>query len=96
MMYDGGFPFHGAGLVWLVIVALPFAIGLYFVAGRIGQNQLLWAILALIPVVNWFFAIYAFFATVLYALDRLNAMAPPAQGTMGNAPPQGTAGSPSP
>ena len=86
MMYDGGFGIYGAGLIWWVIVALPFAIGLYFVAGRIGQNQLLWAVLALIPVVNWFFVIYAFFVTVLYALDRLNAMAPTAQQPAAGAP----------
>ena len=86
MMYDGGFGFDGARLIGLVIIALPFAIGLYFVAGRIGQNQLLWAVLALIPVVNWFFVIYAFFVTVLYALDRLNAMAPAAQQPAAGAP----------
>lgn len=78
MMYDGGFVMPVGGLLWILIVSLPFAIGFYFVAGRIGHTPLLWAVLTLIPVVNWFFVIYAFFVTLIYILDRLNAM-PPAE-----------------
>lgn len=80
MMYSE----HGIGAVafipfvmWWALVALPFAIGFYFVAGRLGRSPMLWAVLSLIPLINVFFFIYAGFSTVLYALDRLNQLAPP-------------------
>lgn len=77
MMYgDGFFAFHTAALVPIILIALPFALGLYFVAGRMGRNQLLWGVLALIPFVNVFFYIYAMFSVLLYILDRLNQAAP--------------------
>lgn len=65
------------GILWLVVFTIPFAIGAYLVAGRMGRTQWLWALLAAIPFVNFFFMIYAFFAVLLYALDRLNQAAPP-------------------
>ncbi len=74
-----GFMSGPALLGWLVVV-LPFAIGAYMVAGRMGRTPWAWAILALIPVVNFFFYIYAFFAVLLYVLDRLNQSAPPPPG----------------
>ncbi|MFT5539803.1 MAG: hypothetical protein ACI82H_001327 [Alphaproteobacteria bacterium] len=77
MMYgDGFFAFHAASLISIIVIALPFAIGFYFVAERMGRQSLLWAALILIPVVNFFFMIYAIFSTLLYILDRLNQLAP--------------------
>jgi hypothetical protein len=77
MMYgDGFFAFHAAGLISMIVIALPFAIGFYFVAERMGRHSLLWAVLILIPVVNFFFIIYAVFSTLLYILDRLNQSTP--------------------
>jgi len=57
----------------MLFIAIPFAIGFYHVAGRMGRNQFLWALLSLVPVINFFFFMYAWFAIVLYVLDRLNA-----------------------
>jgi hypothetical protein len=62
--------------LWFFVISIPFAIGAYFVAGRMGRSQWVWAILAVVPVVNFFFYIYAFFAVLLYVLDRLNQTAP--------------------
>lgn len=73
MMYgDGFFAFHLAALIPYLVISLPFAIGFYFVAQRMGRPPLLWAVLALIPFINFFFWVYASFAVVLYVLDRLN------------------------
>lgn len=63
-------------LIMWTIMAIPFAIGAWFVAGRMGRSRVLWVILTLIPVVNVFFYIYAMFAVLLYVLDRLNQVAP--------------------
>ena len=73
MMYgDGFFAFHAATMIPFILFGLPFAIGFYFVAERMGRHPLLWAVLMLIPFVNFFFMIYAMFATLLYILDRVN------------------------
>ena len=61
----------------LLIMGLMFAVGFWLLAGRMGRNRWLWAILAIIPFVNFLFFFYTFFAVLLYALDRLNGVAPP-------------------
>ncbi len=63
----------------IFLMSIPFAIGAYFVAERMGRSQALWVVLTLIPFVNFFFYIYAMFAILLYVLDRLNGVAPPPQ-----------------
>lgn len=72
-MWGGGFLLAGGPLLW-IIAGIPFAIGLYHVAGRLGRSQPLWAVLSLVPFVNYFFWIYAAFVIVLAVLDRLNAL----------------------
>jgi len=72
------------------LFSIPFAIGAYFVAGRIGSNQVLWVVLTLIPFVNFIFYIYAMFAILLYVLDRLNAVAPPPPVAAAGPPQAGT------
>lgn len=64
-------------LIWMALFALPFAIGNYFLAGRMGKSQALWVILTIIPFVNYVFFIYVAYTVVLYVLDRLNQSAPP-------------------
>lgn len=71
-MMMGAFSFIPLLLIFLVFIA--FAIGFAIIAGRIGKSSVLWAILSLIPVVNYFFWIYAMFTILLYVLDRLNAI----------------------
>jgi hypothetical protein len=77
----GGKPMdHGAGLglislLPLIVISIPFAIGFFHVAGRVGKNPVAWAILSLIPLVNSLFWIYASFVVVLNILDRLPPLA---------------------
>lgn len=59
-------------LLLILLIAILFAVGFAKIAGRIGRSRALWAILSLIPVVNYFFWIYAAFVILLYMLDRLN------------------------
>jgi len=71
-MYEGGiyYPFW----ISIVLFSIPLAIGCYKVAERLGREKALWAILSLVPVVNYFFWIYVWFVVVLYVLDRLKAI----------------------
>lgn len=76
MMYGNGlFAFQTAALVPIVLFSLPFAIGFYIVAGRIGRYPLLWAILTLIPFINFFFFIYAMFTILIHILDKIEEAA---------------------
>jgi hypothetical protein len=59
---------------WLLMGAI-FAIGFWFVAGRVGRTRWAWALLSIIPFVNFFFFIYAFFRVLLYGIDRINDIA---------------------
>lgn len=61
-------------LLFLIVVGVLFAIGFAKIAGRIGRSPVLWAILSLIPLVNYIFWIYATFVILLYMLDRLNGI----------------------
>lgn len=63
-------------ILLLVLIAVLFAFGFAKLAGRVGHGPVLWAVLSLIPLVNYFFWIYAGFVVVLHMLDRLNAIAP--------------------
>ena len=61
-------------LVPLILLTLPLAIGAAYLAPKIGRSPWLWAILLLIPIVN-FITMYIFFFLVAGAmLDRLNAI----------------------
>lgn len=60
------------GFIPVLLISLPFAIGFFHVAPKMGRNSWTWAILSLIPVVNYLFWIYAWFVIVMYTLDRLN------------------------
>lgn len=63
-------------ILLFVLIAVLFAFGFAKIAGRVGRSPVLWAILSLIPLVNYFFWIYAGFVVVLHMLDRLNAIGP--------------------
>ena len=74
-MEPGGF-FGGGivGLLPLVIIMIPAAIGAGWVAPKMGARRWLWVVLLLIPLVN-LVAVYVFFFRSLGAiLDRLNAL----------------------
>lgn len=59
-------------LIPVLLMFVPFAIGNYFVAGRMGRSGILWAILSLIPFVNFIFVYYVVYAVIVYVLGRLN------------------------
>ena len=65
----------------LFLVSIPFAIGNYKIAGRMGASQLLWLLLSLIPFVNIFFNFYVWYAVVIRILDMLASISarPPAR-----------------
>jgi len=77
-MYDQPHQVMGAfsfiPLLAFILIAILFAIGFAKIAGRMGKSPVLWAVLSLIPVVNYFFWIYAMFVILIYVLDRLNAI----------------------
>ena len=64
-----------AGIAAFVALYIALAVGNGFVAKALGKHVALWVILSLIPVVNYFFYIYIFYAVVLGILHRLNAIA---------------------
>ena len=72
-VYTGFFP---SPIFLVVIVALwiALAVGNGFIARALGKHVALWVILSLIPIVNYFFYIYIFYAVVLGILHRLNAI----------------------
>jgi hypothetical protein len=69
-----GFGAAFSGLIPIIIVFFAFAIGNYFIAGRMGRNKILWVVLTLIPIVNFVFLYYVMYSVLLYILDRLNAL----------------------
>jgi hypothetical protein len=62
--------------VLIVIIALwiALAVGNGFIARALGKHVVLWVILSLIPIVNYFFYIYIVYAVILGILHRLNAI----------------------
>jgi hypothetical protein len=55
-----------------IIVSIPFAIGNYFVAGKLKKSRPLWVILTLFPFVGIFFNIFVGYIIVLRVIDRLD------------------------
>jgi hypothetical protein len=81
-------PHPGFGLFALLplfIFSIFFAIGFYHIARRVGRNPVTWAILSLIPFVNYIFWIYASFVILLNILDRLPPLAGGAEQRRGSA-----------
>lgn len=72
------FDLHGFdGLWWagiaanFVVLPVCYAVGMYFLAPRLGARRPLWVVLALIPYVNWLFEIYVAFKVIFLILDNL-------------------------
>jgi hypothetical protein len=55
----------------LFLLAIPFAIGNGFLAPRLRKNTAIWVVISLIPIVNYFFAIYVVYQIIFAILDRL-------------------------
>lgn len=75
-MGQGPGAFGTLPLLFFIIVGIAFAIGNYLLAQRLRANPVLWAVLSLIPFVNYFFFIYVAYRVIFAVLDRLNALAP--------------------
>jgi hypothetical protein len=58
-------------LVFLFAVYIAVAIANGFLAARLDRNAAAWVILSLIPIVNVFFYIYAFYVVLFFIVDRL-------------------------
>jgi len=65
----------------ILIITLPFVIGVFWLAPKMRSNPWIWAILFVIPVVNLFAVQVFVIRTAGKILDRLNAIAPAAPGT---------------
>jgi hypothetical protein len=63
-------------LLFLFAVYIAVAIANGALAARLERNAALWVILSLIPIVNVFFYIYAFYAVLFFIVDRLKLIAP--------------------
>jgi len=63
-----------AALLVLGVLWIALAVGNGYLAHALGKHVVLWVVLSLIPVVNYFFYIYIGYAVVLGILRRLNAV----------------------
>jgi hypothetical protein len=61
-------------LVVMIALWIALAVGNGFIARALGKHVVLWVILSLIPIVNYFFYIYIVYAVILGILHRLNAI----------------------
>jgi len=68
---DGGLL---VSLLPMFILSIPLAIANYFLAFRLGKNGLLWAILTMIPLINFFAFWYLIYSAAFSALDRVAAL----------------------
>jgi hypothetical protein len=72
----GGGPFFGLPvLVAFSLLYVALAIGNGFIARQLGRSVVLWVLLSLIPIINYFFFVYLGYAVILFMLRRLNAIA---------------------
>jgi hypothetical protein len=58
---------------WL-LVSIPFVIGNYMIAERLGRSRLLWLFLSIIPFANMFFNIYVFYVVIITGFDMLSSI----------------------
>jgi hypothetical protein len=63
-------------LLFLFVVYIAIAIANGFLAARLDRKAAAWVILSLIPIVNVFFYIYAFYVVLFFVVDRLKWVAP--------------------
>lgn len=61
-------------LIVMIALWIGLAVGNGFIARALGKHVVLWVILSLIPIVNYFFYIYIVYAVILGILHRLNAI----------------------
>jgi hypothetical protein len=59
-------------LLPLMILSIPYAVFAGAVARRLNGNAVVWVILALIPMVGWFFWWYILYKIVTGILDRID------------------------
>lgn len=57
-------------LPWM-LMSIPMAFGNYFLARRLDRNPILWAMLSLVPILNFFFLLYIYYVLIFRVLDYL-------------------------
>jgi len=72
--YYGGYYPTLPVLIVFIALWIALAVGNGFIARALGKSVVLWVILSLIPIVNYFFYINIAYAVVLGVLHRLNAI----------------------
>ena len=58
----------------MIIISIPYAVFAGALAQRLNGNTVLWVILALIPIVGFFFFWYVLYRIVTGILDRIDAV----------------------
>ena len=64
-----------AQLLPFLLLAIPMAIGNYFVARALGHSRTVWVVLSLIPGLNFLFLYYVGYVVVVRVLNRLDEVA---------------------
>lgn len=70
-------PLWGIAIPFIMwgVIGIPIAFGNAFLARRLGKSAALWAILSIIPIVNFVFVYYIAYKVVYAVLDRLAGLA---------------------
>ena len=61
-------------LLMLVFMSIPFAIGNFFLAKRLEKSSVVYAVLSLIPLVNYIFFLYLAYIVLFKILDQLRVI----------------------
>ena len=60
--------------IFPILLGIPFAVGNYYLARRLGKNSTKYVILSLIPVFNYCFFFYLTYLVVFKILDKLDSI----------------------
>lgn len=74
-MYGEMGPGYGPNLIVFIVMAIPFAIGNYYIAKALHRPVPIWVILSLIPLVNYFFFVYVVYVVILHLIGSLGQIA---------------------
>jgi hypothetical protein len=65
-----------AQFIPILLLSIPFAFGNFFLAKRLNKNPNLWAIVSLIPIVNFWLLIRITYLLIYKILDTLEQIKP--------------------
>ena len=61
-------------LIPMMLIQVPIAIGVYYLAPKMRARRGLWTVLSLIPVLGWLVLYVLFFMWMGYITDSLNTL----------------------